>query len=165
MGSGKSSVGEKLAEVLGFSFKDLDSEIEIQENCNITEIFSKKGEIYFRKIENEVLKKILSQSGNLILSTGGGTPCYSDSMDFISAQKEVVSIYLKVPLTVLVARLFPERDSRPLLAHLKTEDEINDFIRKHLFERAFYYNQANVIVENSSNNIAETVEKIVLKLF
>ncbi len=165
MGSGKSSVGEKLAAVLGFPFKDLDSVIEKQEGCNITEIFSKKGEIYFRKIENAVLKKTLSKTGNLVLATGGGTPCYADSMSFMAEQENVVTVYLKTPLDVLSKRLFHEKSKRPLVAHLKSEEELNDFIRKHLFERAFYYNQANVIIENGSENIADTVEKIILKLF
>ncbi|SRX55561.1 shikimate kinase [Aequorivita sp. CIP111184] len=165
MGSGKSSVGKKLAAVLGFTFKDLDSIIENQESCSITEIFSKKGEIYFRKIENEILKTTLSVPGNLILATGGGTPCYADSMSFMTETKDVVTLYLKTPLDVLSTRLFNEKLKRPLLVHLKREEELNDFIRKHLFERAFYYNQANVIIDNGSGNIADTVEKIILKLF
>lgn len=165
MGSGKSSVGEKLADVLGMPFKDIDTEIEEQVGVPLPRIFSEKGEIYFRKIENEILKKILFQPENFVLATGGGTPCYGDSMNFITDQKDVISIYLKIPLSILVSRLFLEKENRPLLAHLKTEEDLNDFIRKHLFERAYYYNQANVIIENDSENIEETVEKIILKLF
>ncbi|CAM3517649.1 shikimate kinase [Aequorivita lipolytica] len=164
MGSGKSSVGKKLSKVLKLPFKDLDSEIEKIEEISISKIFSEKGEIYFRKVENRVLKKLLSESKHFILATGGGTPCYGDSMEFITAHKDVVSIYLKTSLEVLVTRLKSEKNQRPLLAHLNNEEEIEDFIRKHLFERAFYYNQANVVVENSSEDIAETVEKVILKL-
>ncbi len=165
MGSGKSSVGKKLATTLGISFKDLDSEIEKQVGVSIPKIFFEKGEIYFRKIENEVLKKILSRPETFVLATGGGTPCYGDSMNFILQQQDVTSIYLKIPLDILVSRLFLEKENRPLLAHLKTEVDLNDFIRKHLFERAFYYNQASMVIENGSGDIAETVEKIILKLF
>ncbi len=165
MGSGKSSIGKKLATVLGFPFTDLDSEIEKQEGCSVSDIFSKKGEIYFRKIENAVLKHTLSQTGNMVLATGGGTPCYAESILFITEQKEVVAVYLKTPLNVLCKRLFAEKSKRPLIAHLKSEEELNDFIRKHLFERAFYYNQANLIIENGPENIDDTVEKIILKLF
>lgn len=165
MGSGKSSIGEKLATVLGFPFSDLDSEIEKQEGCSASEIFSKKGEIYFRKIENEVLKNTLSQTGNMVLATGGGTPCYADSMLFMTEQEEVVAVYLKTPLDVLCKRLFKEKSNRPLIAHLKSKEELNDFIRKHLFERAFYYNKAQVIIENGTENIDDTIEKIILKLF
>lgn len=165
MGSGKSSVGEKLADVLRIPFKDMDTEIEKQVGVSIPRIFSEKGEIYFRKIENEVLKNILSEQASFVLATGGGTPCYGDSMNFITEQKNVMSIYLKTPLSILVSRLFLEKEKRPLLAHLKTEEDLDDFIRKHLFERAHYYNQANVIIENGSENIDETVEKIISKLF
>lgn len=165
MGSGKSSVGLKLADTLGIPLKDIDSEIEKQVGIPIPKIFSEKGEIYFRKIENEVLKKILSESENFVLSTGGGTPCYGDSMNFITEQQDVMSIYLKTPLSTLVSRLFLEKEKRPLLAHLKTEEDLDDFIRKHLFERAPYYNQANIIIENGSENIDEIVEKIISKLF
>lgn len=165
MGSGKSAVGKKLAAALGFPFKDMDAEIEKREGVSISNIFSKKGEIYFRKVENAVLKKILSQTGNLVLSTGGGTPCYADSMSFIAERENVVAVYLKTPLDVLCTRLFHEKSKRPLIAHLKSEEELNDFIRKHLFERAFYYNQATVIIDTGSENIADTLEKIVLKLF
>lgn len=165
MGSGKTSVGKKLADVLEIPFKDMDTEIEKQVGVSIPKIFSEKGEIYFRKIENEVLKKNLSGTENFVLATGGGTPCYGDSMSFITEQTDVMSIYLKTPLSILVSRLFLEKENRPLLTHLKTEEDLNDFIRKHLFERAYYYNKADLILENGSENIDETVEKIILKLF
>lgn len=165
MGSGKSSVGKKLAAVLGIPFKDMDDEIEKQEGISIPKIFSEKGEIYFRKVEIEVLKNILSKSEGFVLATGGGTPCYADSMNFLLKQKDLVSVYLKTPIDVLTTRLFSEKENRPLLAHLKTEDNLNDFIRKHLFERGYFYNQAALTVENGGESVNETVEKIILKLF
>lgn len=165
MGSGKSSVGEKLAAVLKIPFKDMDSEIESAEALTIPEIFSTKGEIHFRKVENKVLKDLLKQPDSFVLATGGGTPCYADSLAFMLQQPETILVYLKTPLDVLTARLLSEKDNRPLLAHLKTEEEVNDFIRKHLFERAFYYNQANIKIDTSSENVDETVEKIISKLF
>ncbi|PHR10641.1 MAG: shikimate kinase [Aequorivita sp.] len=165
MGSGKSSIGKKLAEVLKLPFMDLDAEIEKAEGIPVPEIFSQKGEIYFRKIENKILKRVLDQPDNFILATGGGTPCYGDSMDYILNQKDVESIYLRTPLKVLVSRLLLEKDERPLLNHINSENELEDFIRKHLFERAFYYNQAGVTIDVVSESITETVAKIILKLF
>lgn len=165
MGSGKSSVGKKLAEVLGISFKDLDVEIEKQEANSISNIFSEKGEIYFRILENKILKNLLSQPESFVLATGGGTPCYADSMASMVEREDVKTVYLKTPLEVLTARLFKEKANRPLLAHLQTEEEVNDYLRKHLFERVYYYNQSKFVIDNTSENIDETLEKIVLKLF
>jgi shikimate kinase len=164
MGSGKTSVGKKIAEVLDFPFKDLDFEIEQIEGCSIPEIFSEKGEIYFRKVENKIFKELLQQSGSFVLAIGGGTPCYGDAMSFLLEQKNIVSVYLKTPLSVLVTRLLLEKAKRPLLAHLNSEEGVNDFVRKHLFERGYYYNQASIIVENSKENVSEVAEKIILKL-
>jgi shikimate kinase len=86
-------------------------------------------------------------------------------MDLILSQKDVLSIYLKTPLDVLVARLLSEKENRPVVAHLDTEEKLNDFIRKHLFERSYYYNQAALIIDNGNESVNDTVEKIILKLF
>lgn len=165
MGSGKSSVGKKLAKVMGIPFKDMDDEIEKQEGISISKIFSEKGEIYFRKVESEVLQSILIKPDGFVLATGGGTPCYGDSMNLILEQEDVISVYLKTPLDVLTTRLFSQKENRPLVAHLKTEEELNEFIRKHLFERAYFYNQAGLIIKNDEESVNDTVEKIILKLF
>lgn len=165
MGSGKSSVGKKTAAVLGIPFLDLDNEIEKLVDSSITEIFNAKGEIYFRRIESEILKELLSRSEDFVLATGGGTPCYGGNMAAMTEKEGVMTVYLKTPLDVLTTRLFLEIEKRPLLAHLQNEEQLNDFIRKHLFERAFYYNQSKFIVENKGENIGETVERLVSKLF
>ncbi|MCG2432087.1 shikimate kinase [Aequorivita xiaoshiensis] len=165
MGSGKSAIGKKLAEVLNLPFKDLDTEIENREGTTVSEIFSSRGEIYFRKIENAILKEILALDESFVLATGGGTPCYADSITVLTNRDNVTSVYLKVPLEVLTERLFFEKDSRPLLSHLETKELLNDFIRKHLFERVYYYNQANKIVEVEDKSIDEVVKEITSTLF
>lgn len=165
MGSGKSSIGKKLAEVLKVPFKDMDSEIENAEATSIAKIFSEKGEIHFRKVENRILKDLLQRPDSFVLATGGGTPCYADSMDAVLDAKDVISIYLKTPLDTLVSRLFPERKKRPLLAHLKCEEELKDFVRKHLFERSHFYNKANRVVDSGADEVDGIVEKIILGLF
>jgi shikimate kinase len=164
MGSGKSSVGKKLASVLNISFIDIDSEIEKKEGCEISEIFSNKGEIYFRKIENTVLKEVLLRPDSFVLATGGGTPCYGDAMSFILGQENVNVIYLKMSFETLSERLFLGKEKRPLLAHLNSKADLEDFVRKHLFERGYYYNQAHFVVENEAE-IDKTVAKIISKLF
>lgn len=161
MGSGKTSVGKKLADVLRIPFKDLDAEIEKQEGRSISDIFMETGEIYFRMTENKILKKLLSQPESFVLATGGGTPCYGDNMAVMIENVDVRTVYLKTTLEALTYRLFLEKEKRPLLAHLKTAEELDDFIRKHLFERVYYYSQSKYIVENKDGNIGETVAAVV----
>ena len=156
MGSGKSSVGKKLASALQLPFKDMDSEIEKAEGSSVSEIFAKKGEIYFRRVENQILKNLLQQADSFVLATGGGTPCYGDAIEVILKTSKVISIYLKAPIPTLVRRLY---------AHLNSEEVLEDFIRKHLFERAFYYNQAHMTVEAGEENTDKIVENIIAGLF
>ena len=78
---------------------------------------------------------------------------------------EVITIYLKAPVEVLTNRLFKEKSHRPLIAHLENKVSLNDFIRKHLFERTYYYNQSSLIVAVDEKSIHEIVEEIIMKLF
>ena len=164
MGSGKSSIGQRLSEVLGYGFVDLDAEIEKREASKISKIFEEKGEIYFRKTEAAVLKDILSNNTDEIVATGGGTPCYGRVMDDLLEDEEVLAVYLKCSIDTLTERLFPEKEYRPVIAHLDTKELLDDFIRKHLFERAFYYNRANTIIDCNGKDEKEVVEKILFSL-
>jgi shikimate kinase len=165
MGSGKSAVGMELATALGYKFIDLDSHIEFLEDKPISEVFKEKGEIYFRKLENRILKELVSSEKNVLISTGGGTPCYGNTMKFLTNQEETVTIYLKTSLTVLADRLFTERVNRPLISHIEDKIALIDFIRKHLFERSFYYNQAKLNIDTENASVGKIVEKIVSNLF
>ncbi|MBT0609009.1 shikimate kinase [Aequorivita echinoideorum] len=165
MGSGKSSVGKNLADKLSLKFLDLDAEIESVEGKNIASIFSDKGEIYFRKKENEILKKLVAENGSFVMATGGGTPCYGNTLEYIKDQKDIKSVYLKNSIKQLTERLFAERAQRPLISHLESKSILEDFIRKHLFERAFYYNQADSIVDVENLSIPEIVQHVNEKLF
>lgn len=165
MGSGKSAVGIKLAAAIGYKFIDLDNHIEFLEAKPISEIFNEKGEIYFRKLENRILKDVVSSENEVVISTGGGTPCYGNTIEFLSRQEETVSIYLKTSFTVLADRLFMERMTRPLIAHIDDKIVLMDFIRKHLFERSFYYNQAKLSIDTENASVERIVEKIVSRLF
>lgn len=165
MGSGKSAVGLGLSKVLQRPFIDLDARIEELENCSISDVFQNKGEIYFRKREAAILFELLETHQDIILATGGGTPCYGTVMDQLLAQADTKTIYLKHDVDSLTAHLFPEREKRPLIAHLESEELLNEFIRKHLFERGFYYNRAEWILDCSGLSVDEVVEQIVLQLF
>lgn len=165
MGSGKSTVGKILAARLNYSFMDLDEQIELSENMPIPEIFKKKGEIYFRKLENKVLKNLLSNPGSFVLATGGGTPCYGNSLELMLNSPDTGVVYLKTSIPVLSERLFESRNRRPLLEHLESMEEMKNFIGIHLFERSHFYNQADFIIETKEIPPAEVAEIIIEKLF
>ncbi len=160
MGSGKSTIGTELEQLFSITFKDLDIEIETEERMNTSEIFSKKGEIYFRKKERIVLESILEQKEDLILATGGGTPCFGDSMDFLNSKPDFITVYLKASIKTLTNRLYKDKKNRPLISHIDTIEKLEDFIRKHLFERSYYYNQAKIKVETDELSVEEIVLKI-----
>jgi shikimate kinase len=164
MGSGKSSVGKQLSTALNYKFIDLDAQIELREGMSIPKLFSERGEIYFRRKENEVIKDLILSEEKMVLATGGGTPCYGDISDFLASKKNVITIYLRTSLDTLTNRLMLERNKRPLISHISEEASLKDFIRKHLFERSYYYNQAQICIDTDGISIVEIVEAIVAKL-
>lgn len=141
MGSGKTTVGKELSKYLGFRFLDLDAYIEDKSGTKIATIFKEKGELFFRKLEHQYLMEVLENNSDIILSTGGGTPCYSGNMDVISKQTNNV-FYLRVPIPELVKRLSKEKSHRPLIAHIEDAD-LPEFFGKHIFERSPFYSLAN----------------------
>ena len=165
MGSGKSSIGKILSEKLAYGLVDLDDYIEKKENSTVKTIFKTKGEIYFRKKENEYLKVLLRTEGNMILSLGGGTPCYGQNMDLIEAAEDVMSIYLKASLPKLSKKLFKKKAKRPLIAHIATEEDMAEFIGKHLFERSHFYNKAQITVLTDDKNKEEVATAVLEQLF
>ncbi len=158
MASGKSSIGKKLAKSLTMNFIDLDDYIIDKENMSISTIFEKKGEIYFRKIENQYLKEILSKEEDFILSLGGGTPCYSNNMEIIN-NKDVTSIYLQGSVPTMVERLIRKKAKRPLIASLG-DDKIPEFVAKHLFERRFFYEQAKMTIKIDDKKKSEVAVEL-----
>lgn len=165
MGSGKSTIAQNLSKLTAKKMVDLDNFIEENEGQTISQIFKTKGEIYFRKIERVYLKRLLDDTSIVILSLGGGTPCYGDHLELIKNTENLVTVYLSASIKKLTERLFRETQIRPLISHLKTKEKLEDFIRKHLFERGFYYNQADIVVQTDSKTIEEVVEEIKKALF
>ncbi|WP_136668667.1 shikimate kinase [Flavobacterium sp. H122] len=158
MGSGKTKIGQLLAEKLNLSFLDLDFLIENELKKSVKDIFSEKGEVFFRKKEHEIFKKMIQSDSSYVLSTGGGTPCYADNHVFLQ-NEDVFSVYLKASIPVLVSRLKNETANRPLLHNLN-EEETEEYIAKHLFDRSYYYNQCKYIVLVDDKSPEEIVEEI-----
>ena len=165
MASGKSTIGRILANKLNFDFVDLDDYIEAVEKRSIKNIFTTSGEIYFRKKETLCLIEILSKRNNIVLSLGGGTPCYGNNMEIILQNENVASIYLKATIESLVKRLENENDKRPLVSRFKTKNELIEFIGKHLFERLQFYSQSNFTVITDNKSQSEIIEDIIFNLF
>ncbi len=164
MGSGKSTIGKELATVLNYSFLDLDDYISDKENTSISELFKTKGEIYFRKKESQYLRELIDSSKGLVLSLGGGTPCYANNSDVLSNNLNVKAFYLKLSIPLLAKRLFNEREKRPLISHLNSEEELLEFIGKHLFERIPYYNQAQYTITTDQKSQKDVLEEILMQL-
>ena len=164
MGSGKSYLGKQLSEKTGREFLDMDEVIENREGSSISEIFEKRGEIYFRKLERKVLEDLLKSKKPAVISLGGGTPCYGTNMELIKNDKDIVSFYLKWNIESLTERLSLEKDHRPMISHLENREKLEEFIRKHLFERGFYYNQSDHIVNCENKSAQQIIDEISGKL-
>ena len=165
MASGKSIVGRQLAKKLAYNFMDLDHFIEDTEGMPISKLFEKKGEIHFRKKETESLHKIFNNYKKLVLSLGGGTPCYGNNLELIKSNTKVTTIYLKATIATIMNRVRNETNTRPLISHLTNEEDLAEFIGKHLFERSQFYSQADHIINTDQLNVDQIVEQIVLKLY
>ena len=158
MGCGKSTIAKFLAEKVDFPYLDLDEIIEKRENATVKNIFSEKGEIYFRKLEHDIFTELMKNQDSFIMSLGGGTPCYANNHELLKGEN-VVSIYLKGSVETLYERVRNENTQRPLIAN-KSPEEMKEFIAKNLFDRSFYYNQAQHKINIDNKAIGSVVSEI-----
>ena len=143
MACGKTTYAQALAHQSGATPIDLDALIEQREGCSISTIFNERGETYFREIERATLLDLISTRENVVIATGGGTPCFFDNIHLMNAHGE--TIFLDVPLPTLVARLRHEREHRPLLSDIP-EDQLPEIITRQRAARLPFYEQAHVKV-------------------
>lgn len=143
MGSGKSSMGKKLAARMNYTFVDIDQLIEAEQNLSVGELFAQQGEDTFRNLERLALHQSF-ENDNIVVSTGGGTPVFFDNMDLMKSRG--LCVYLQANPAVLLSRLLPNQQSRPIIASLE-KDELLAFISEQLAKRLPFYEKASLHIE------------------
>ena len=160
MGVGKTTIGKLLSKELDVEFIDLDKYIENRYRKTIQEIFAQKGEAKFRVIEREMLREVATFQ-DVLISTGGGTPCFFNNMDVMNQLG--VTVFIKASVDQLMSRLLASKNVRPII-HNKTPEELKEFVTKHLAEREVYYSKAKLTYPTeqleSKGQIDETIKGI-----
>ena len=145
MGAGKTTIGKALSKELGIIFYDLDWYIESRMRKTVSEIFAERGEEGFRKIEYNMLHEV-AEFEDVIISCGGGTPCFFDNMDYLNQQG--LTVYLKAEPEVLYKHLQMAKVERPLLKG-KSKEELLTFIKEQLEKREPFYTKARYTLDVS----------------
>ena len=156
MGCGKTTIGKRLAKSLGWDVIDMDSRIESRYRKTIPDIFASEGEESFRKKERFILEE-LSALENVVVSTGGGAPCFFDNIDVMNSSG--LCVYIRMTPEALAARLKNAKANRPLLKD-KTEAELANFIKEQLEKRRAFYEQARYVIDNDHGTPEEAAAKI-----
>jgi len=147
MGCGKSTIGRKVAEILGINFVDLDKYIEERYFKSVPAIFAEEGEERFREKERISLLEV-SQFENVVVGTGGGAPCFFDNMDVMN--NNGVTVYIAPDTEILATRLLKSKTERPLIVG-KSREELISFINTLLLKRAPFYEKAKIIIRGENN--------------
>ncbi|MCC6385513.1 MAG: shikimate kinase [Bacteroidia bacterium] len=145
MGCGKTRLGKKLAVKLNYEFVDTDHEIENKLGITLSELFTKQeGESCFRNQEAALLNSVSKSQRNLVVATGGGTPCFFDNMKIINTTG--FSVYIKLQPQSIYHRLRQNKLQRPLISNLQ-DTELRSFIKDNLQQRQVFYSQAHLTVK------------------
>ncbi len=161
MSSGKTTIAKMLAQKLHLDAYDLDQMIENEEASSVSKIFETKGELYFRKREHQMLKQTLHTIKSSVLALGGGTPCYAGNMDLLK-NNNCTTVYLRASVDNLIQRLLQD-STRPLIQG-KTEAELKEFVAIHVFERSYFYNQADITINTDGKSPSEIVTILIQAL-
>jgi len=160
MGAGKTTIGKALAKDLGLQFYDLDWYIETRMRKKVAQIFAERGEEGFRRIEHNMLHEV-AEFEDVVVSCGGGTPCFYDNIDYMNRQAQVV--YLNCSPEVLFAHLHMSKNDRPLLRG-KSDQELLSFITQQLALREPFYSKArfklDVSLMDNFNKIQTTLQEL-----
>lgn len=156
MYSGKTTVGHKLATRLGYQWADLDQMLETTFRTTIPIFFKRYGEEAFRKIEQKLLHST-ADLDNIIISTGGGTPCHFDNIEWMN--QHGTSIYFDVTIETLLRRATQSKKPRPILAGM-TEEERSLYVRQQLAQRLPFYQKAQIIFPADQPDIDQLVQLV-----
>ena len=156
MGSGKSTLGSKLAGRMGYRFVDMDHLIEETAGMTIPGIFREHGEKVFRKWEHDVLLELCRQE-KIVVSTGGGAPCHGEMIDIMN--RHGATVYIRLAPAILRDRLLRSRTERPLIRG-KSGRELDEFIEGLLKEREIYYNRATRVIDGRDPDLDSLVEDL-----
>ena len=154
MGSGKSTIGEKIAEKLSCKYFSTDDILEMKEGKSINDIFAEHGEEYFRKTEKEILSMLSSMSGKGIISTGGGVVLNAENRKILADNFRAIWLYANTE--AIMARTEPE--NRPLLKNNFTKERVNELMKERFL---FYAQSADLIVDTSNKTIEKIIDKLV----
>lgn len=155
MGSGKSTLGKKVARKLNYEFLDTDSVIEEQAGMTIADIFDQFSEPHFRTLEHALLLS-LKDRDKIVIATGGGMPCFKGNMDLLNELGK--TFYLNRSVDELVHRLTNAKRVRPLIAG-KSAEELSSFVAQNLAVRNPFYKKAKFILERDQQT-AEFIETV-----
>ena len=157
MGVGKTTLGLKLSEKLGYYFIDSDQEIEDRENKSITDIFEQNGEKYFREVEKNVIKEIVMRDEEVVLSLGGGA-FMNDEIRKILKEKALV-VWLDASIDTILHRI-GNKTNRPLLNRIDKRKILEDLAKK----RYSTYAEADLKFDTSDENHELIMQKIIKAL-
>jgi len=157
MGSGKSTIGRKVAALMGMNFIDLDKYIEERNFKSVPDIFAQDGETTFREKERQALREV-AQFEDIIIGTGGGAPCFFDNMQRMN--EAGITIYLAPDNEILACRLLKSKTERPLIAG-KNKEELMLFIETALAKRAPFYEQSKIVIRGINDIQPEEVMKLI----
>ena len=157
MGVGKTTTGKELAKSMDLEFVDLDHFIQNRYNKTIAQLFDEYGEERFREIENAALKEI-AEFENVVISTGGGAPCFHNNIDIMN--ESGLTVYLKTDPQTLSKRLNTCKEKRPLIRD-KNEDELLIFVTENIKKREPFYHKAQIVFETDELINREDVDKYV----
>ncbi len=160
MCAGKTTIGRSLARSLNCNFYDLDWYIEERFHKRIPQIFADEGEATFRDLEHRMLQEVAAFE-DIVLSCGGGTPCFFDNMDYLNSVAQTV--YLRATPEVLCSHIALSRGVRPLLQG-KSPDEIREFVTQQLAERSPWYEKAQHIIDIRVLDTPETIKQLVARV-